>query len=191
MIKSVHGTLGGLSGRRRRDGGGSHKPAVPIKRSITPEYIICLEDGKKLKMLKRYLRSNYNLTPEEYRAKWGLPADYPMVAPNYAKQRSDFAKKIGLGRTALVGAASAAADRLQSRAAAFTRRSFVSARIQASSTAAASSAARGAVAGPCDRHFGAGRGIDGAHLCAARQCTTNFDEDFARGVRRAGIRRRA
>jgi len=62
--------------------------------------VICLEDGKKLKMLKRYLRSNYNLTPEEYRSKWGLPADYPMVAPNYAAQRSEFAKKIGLGRNA-------------------------------------------------------------------------------------------
>ena len=73
---------------------------MSIKRSITPEYIVCLEDGKKLKMLKRYLRSNYNLTPEEYRAKWNLPVDYPMVAPNYAKQRSDFAKKIGLGRSA-------------------------------------------------------------------------------------------
>ena len=76
------------------------QPAVPIKKSVTPDYIICLEDGKKLKMLKRYLRSRYDLTPEEYRAKWGLPADYPMVAPNYAAQRSEFAKKIGLGRSA-------------------------------------------------------------------------------------------
>ena len=74
------------------------KPAVPIRRSITPEYIICLEDGKRLKMLKRHLRTTYNMPPEEYRAKWGLPADYPMVAPNYAAQRSEFAKKIGLGR---------------------------------------------------------------------------------------------
>ena len=74
------------------------KPAVPIRRSITPEYIICLEDGKRLKMLKRHLRTTYDMTPEEYRAKWGLPADYPMVAPNYAAQRSEFAKKIGLGR---------------------------------------------------------------------------------------------
>ncbi len=73
-------------------------PAVPIKKSITDEYIVCLEDGKKLKMLKRHLRTTYDMTPEEYRAKWGLPADYPMVAPNYAKQRSAFAKKIGLGR---------------------------------------------------------------------------------------------
>ncbi len=98
MIKSVHATLGGLSAHSHGDGAHAQKPAVSIKRSITPEYIVCLEDGKKLKMLKRYLRSNYSLTPEEYRAKWNLPADYPMVAPNYAKQRSDFAKKIGLGR---------------------------------------------------------------------------------------------
>jgi predicted transcriptional regulator len=74
------------------------KPAVPIRRSITPDFIICLEDGRKLKMLKRYLRTNYGLTPDEYRAKWGLPASYPMVAPNYAAQRSVFAKQIGLGR---------------------------------------------------------------------------------------------
>jgi predicted transcriptional regulator len=99
MIKSVHATLGGLGGGAHGDGVTSQKPAIPVKRSITPEYIVCLEDGKKLKMLKRYLRSNYKLSPEEYRAKWGLPADYPMVAPNYAAQRSEFAKKIGLGRT--------------------------------------------------------------------------------------------
>ena len=100
MIKSVHSTLGGLAGASQGEMPTAQKPAVPIKRSVTPDYIICLEDGKKLKMLKRYLRSNYNLTPEEYRAKWGLPADYVMVAPNYAAQRSEFAKKIGLGRTA-------------------------------------------------------------------------------------------
>jgi len=76
------------------------KPAVAIKKSVTPEYIICLEDGKKLKMLKRHLSSSYGITPDEYRAKWGLPADYPMVAPNYAKARSDLALKLGLGRTA-------------------------------------------------------------------------------------------
>ncbi len=97
MIKSVHATLGGLSSS---SGESKPEPFTTAKKSITPEYIICLEDGKKLKMLKRYLRSNFNLTPEEYRAKWGLPADYPMVAPNYAAQRSDFAKKIGLGRRA-------------------------------------------------------------------------------------------
>ena len=100
MIKSIHGTLGGLVGVTQSEIQTAQKPAVAVKRSVNPDYIVCLEDGKKLKMLKRYLRSNYNMTPEEYRAKWGLPADYPMVAPNYAAQRSEFAKKIGLGRTA-------------------------------------------------------------------------------------------
>ena len=74
------------------------KPAVPIKKSITPDYLICLEDGRELKMLKRHLRTTYNMTPDEYRAKWGLEADYPMVAPNYARRRSEFAKQIGLGQ---------------------------------------------------------------------------------------------
>lgn len=74
------------------------QPAVAIRNSIKPEYIVCLEDGKKLKMLKRYLRTNFNMSPEEYRARWGLPADYPMVAPLYAEKRRDLAKKIGLGR---------------------------------------------------------------------------------------------
>ncbi|HLJ52453.1 MAG TPA: MucR family transcriptional regulator [Rhizomicrobium sp.] len=100
MIRSVHATLGGLSGTLAIDAVTSQKPAVTIKKSITPEYLICLEDGKKLKMLKRYLRSRYGLSPDQYRTKWGLPADYPMVASNYAAQRSEFAKKIGLGRTA-------------------------------------------------------------------------------------------
>jgi len=100
MIKSVHATLGGLAGSTAIDVQTNQKPAVPVKKSIHPEYIVCLEDGKKLKMLKRYLRSRYGLSPDDYRAKWGLPADYPMVAPNYAAQRSEFAKKIGLGRTA-------------------------------------------------------------------------------------------
>ena len=76
----------------------SQKPAVPIRRSINPDYIVCLEDGRKLKMLKRHLRAAFNLSPEAYRARWGLPQDYPMVAPNYAKKRSDFAKKMGLGK---------------------------------------------------------------------------------------------
>ncbi len=75
------------------------RPAVSVRRSVTPDYIVCLEDGKKLKMLKRHLRTMYNMSPDEYRAKWNLPSDYPMVAPNYAKQRSDFAKQIGLGRS--------------------------------------------------------------------------------------------
>ncbi|PKU23321.1 MucR family transcriptional regulator [Telmatospirillum siberiense] len=73
------------------------QPAVPVKKSVTPDYIICLEDGKKLKMLKRHLKTAYNMSPEEYRDRWGLAADYPMVAPNYAQHRSSLAKKIGLG----------------------------------------------------------------------------------------------
>ena len=73
------------------------QPAVPIKKSVSPDYIICLEDGKKLKMLKRHLKTKYNMSPEEYRERWGLPAEYPMVAPRYAQQRSELAKKIGLG----------------------------------------------------------------------------------------------
>lgn len=73
------------------------EPAVPIKKSVTPEYIICLEDGKKLKMLKRHLQTSYNMTPDQYRERWNLPSDYPMVAPSYAKERSKLAKDIGLG----------------------------------------------------------------------------------------------
>jgi len=73
------------------------KPAVPIKKSVFPDFVVCLEDGKKLKMLKRHLKTAYNMTPDEYRARWGLPPEYPMVAPNYAKHRSALAKKIGLG----------------------------------------------------------------------------------------------
>ncbi len=98
IIRSVFTTL---NTHKSGDGGGPQeppKPAVSIRKSVTPEFLICLEDGKKLKMLKRHLRTTYNMTPEEYRAKWGLPASYPMVAPNYAAQRSAFAKKIGLGR---------------------------------------------------------------------------------------------
>jgi predicted transcriptional regulator len=74
------------------------KPAVPVKKSVTPEYLICLEDGKKFKSLKRHLRTHYDLSPEEYREKWGLPHDYPMVAPNYAAARSQLAKQMGLGQ---------------------------------------------------------------------------------------------
>ncbi|MCW2239250.1 MucR family transcriptional regulator [Azospirillum canadense] len=73
------------------------EPAVPVKKSVTPDYIVCLEDGKKMKMLKRYLRTTYNMSPEEYRAKWSLPPDYPMTAPNYTAKRSEFAKQFGLG----------------------------------------------------------------------------------------------
>ena len=98
MIRSIHATLGGLSGGGSAEITTAQKPAVTVKKSVTPEYIVCLEDGKKLKMLKRYLRSRYGLSPEEYRSKWGLPADYPMVAPNYAVARSQLAKKMGLGQ---------------------------------------------------------------------------------------------
>ncbi len=100
VINTVFSALNGIGTDGGEAKGEPQKPAVPIKKSITNEYIICLEDGKKLKMLKRHLRTTYGLSPDEYRAKWGLPADYPMVAPNYAAQRSAFAKKIGLGRTA-------------------------------------------------------------------------------------------
>ena len=99
MIREVHETLASLAGATVANSE-RQKPAISIKKSITPDYIICLEDGKKLKMLKRYLRSRFDMSPEEYRAKWSLPADYPMVAPKYAEQRSQFAKQIGLGRTA-------------------------------------------------------------------------------------------
>jgi predicted transcriptional regulator len=98
VIRSVFGSLDAIVGGR---GDAKHeplKPMVPIKRSITPDYLVCLEDGKKLKMLKRHLRTTYKLTPDQYRTKWALAPDYPMVAPNYAAQRSAFAKKIGLGR---------------------------------------------------------------------------------------------
>ncbi len=98
VISAVYTSLKTLDGKGSDLKSEPLKPAVPVRKSITPEYLICLEDGKKLKMLKRHLRSTYNLTPDEYRQKWGLPADYPMVAPNYALQRSAFAKKIGLGR---------------------------------------------------------------------------------------------
>jgi predicted transcriptional regulator len=98
LVKEVHGTLAGLTHSGSGAAVTTQKPAVPIKKSITPDYVICLEDGKKLKMLKRYLRSRYGLTTDEYRTKWGLPADYPMTAPNYSIRRSEFAKKIGLGR---------------------------------------------------------------------------------------------
>jgi len=104
VIKSVHSTLGSLNGTSpAAEIATDQKPAVPIKKSITPDYLICLEDGKRLKMLKRYLRSRYGLSPDQYRAKWGLPPDYPMVASNYAARRSEFAKKIGLGRPATKG----------------------------------------------------------------------------------------
>jgi len=101
IITAVYGSLKSLEGQVTQPQSEPLKPAVPIRKSVTPEYLICLEDGKKLKMLKRHLRSTYNMTPDDYRAKWGLQPDYPMVAPNYAERRSEFAKKIGLGRAAV------------------------------------------------------------------------------------------
>jgi predicted transcriptional regulator len=98
LIRSVHRSLAGLNQAEAERPAEKPKAAVTVAKSVTDEYIICLEDGKRLKMLKRYLRSNFGLSPDEYRKRWNLPADYPMVAPNYAKRRSDFAKQIGLGR---------------------------------------------------------------------------------------------
>ncbi len=98
LIQKVYRTLANVNG----EGNAMTErpqPAVPIKKSVTPDYIVCLEDGKKLKMLKRHLKTAYGMTPEEYKERWGLPADYPMVAPNYAQQRSKLAKEIGLGTT--------------------------------------------------------------------------------------------
>jgi predicted transcriptional regulator len=105
VIHTVFSSLSYLENGQPEVKAEAPRPAVPVKKSVTPDYIICLEDGKKLKMLKRHLRTTYNMTPDEYRAKWNLPPDYPMVAPNYAAQRSDFAKKIGLGRKAAPEAA--------------------------------------------------------------------------------------
>ena len=98
LIHAVHGALTGLTGAAAPEAEAAKEPAVPIRRSITPDYLVCLEDGLKFKSLKRHLRSQYDMSPEDYRAKWGLPKDYPMVAPNYAKARSDLAKQMGLGQ---------------------------------------------------------------------------------------------
>jgi predicted transcriptional regulator len=100
LIRSVHRTVAGLAGNSAEAAHERPKPAAPINKSVQRDYIVCLEDGKKLKMLKRHLRSTYNMTPEDYRRRWGLPADYPMVAPAYAARRSEFAKQIGLGKAA-------------------------------------------------------------------------------------------
>jgi predicted transcriptional regulator len=96
LIANVHGALKALGGGAMPEE--KPTPFVPIRASVKPDFIICLEDGKRLKMLKRYLRVQHNMTPDEYRARWNLPKDYPMVAPNYAAQRRDLAKSIGLGR---------------------------------------------------------------------------------------------
>ena len=96
LIQNVHNALTGLGGQQEEPEA-KQEPAVSVRSSIKPDYIVCLEDGKKLKMLKRHLMTHYNMTPDQYRQKWGLSADYPMVAPNYAEQRRTLAKKIGLG----------------------------------------------------------------------------------------------
>lgn len=98
LINQVHAALAGVSGKAGEAPSEPLKPAVSVKKSITPEHIVCLEDGKKFKSLKRHLRTQYNMTPEQYREKWGLGPDYPMVAPNYAAARSQLAKEMGLGQ---------------------------------------------------------------------------------------------
>jgi predicted transcriptional regulator len=98
LIQSVHRALTSIASGVETVEAAPKEPAVPVRRSITPDHLGCLEDGRKFKSLKRHLRTKYNLSPEDYRAKWGLPKDYPMVAPNYAKARSDLAKQMGLGQ---------------------------------------------------------------------------------------------
>ena len=98
LIQSVHRALSGVASGSDIAEAAPKEPAVPIKKSITPDYLVCLEDGRKFKSLKRHLRTKYNMSPEDYRAKWGLAKDYPMVAPNYAKARSELAKQMGLGQ---------------------------------------------------------------------------------------------
>jgi predicted transcriptional regulator len=98
LINDVHLALVKVGGNASEAPAEAPKPAIPVKKSITPDYIVCLEDGKKFKSLKRHLRTQYNMTPEQYRERWGLPSDYPMVAPNYAKARSQLAKDMGLGQ---------------------------------------------------------------------------------------------
>jgi predicted transcriptional regulator len=98
LIQSVHRALSGISTGVEAVEVAPKEPAVPVRRSITPDHLVCLEDGRKFKSLKRHLRTKYNMSPEDYRAKWGLAKDYPMVAPNYAKARSELAKQMGLGQ---------------------------------------------------------------------------------------------
>ena len=98
LIAQIHAALSGVSEAPVEAEPEPQEPAVPVRKSITPDFLICLEDGRKFKSLKRHLRTKYNMSPEEYRAKWGLPKDYPMVAPNYAKARSELAKQMGLGQ---------------------------------------------------------------------------------------------
>ncbi len=98
LIENTYNVVNDLRGQKGVEPKVEQKPAVTLKKSLTDDYLICLEDGKKFKSLKRHLRTRYNMTPEQYREKWGLPTDYPMVAPNYARQRSDLAKRMGLGQ---------------------------------------------------------------------------------------------
>ena len=98
LIAQVHGALSRVSNGAAVAAAETQKPAISLKRSVTPEYIVCLEDGKRFKSLKRHLRTQYNMTPEQYREKWSLPPDYPMVAPSYAAARSELAKQMGLGQ---------------------------------------------------------------------------------------------
>jgi predicted transcriptional regulator len=98
LIRQVHLALAAVGGHAEAEAAVAKEPAVPVKRSIAPDHLVCLEDGRKFKSLKRHLRTKYNLSPEDYRAKWNLPKDYPMVAPNYAKARSELAKQMGLGQ---------------------------------------------------------------------------------------------
>lgn len=98
LITQVHAALARAASQQPDAAPEPQKPAVPIRKSVTPEYIVCLEDGRQFKSLKRHLRAQYGMSPEQYRDKWGLPADYPMVAPNYAAARSQLARKMGLGQ---------------------------------------------------------------------------------------------
>ena len=116
LIAQVHTALAGLGGNGPAEAAPEVKPAVSIKKSITPDYLICLEDGKQFKSLKRHLKTEYDMSPDEYRAKWGLPADYPMVAPSYSEARSQLAKSIGLGRKPAAPAPAAAPARRGVRA---------------------------------------------------------------------------
>jgi len=111
LIQSVHRALTSVASGAEAVEPAPKEPAVPVRRSITQDYLICLEDGRKFKSLKRHLRTKYNMSPEDYRAKWGLPKDYPMVAPSYAKARSDLAKQMGLGQGGRQAAKGGAAKR--------------------------------------------------------------------------------
>lgn len=115
LISEVHSALMQAPGGKAEQASEPQQPAVPIKKSVTPDYIISLENGQKFKSLKRHLMNSYGMTPDEYRAKWGLRSDYPMVAPNYAKARSELAKSMGLGRKAAAEAAAAPATAKRGR----------------------------------------------------------------------------